>query len=101
MEDIKYCSQKGLGDINQDFFLCNQLQDGICIAILADGMGGLQYGEIAADIVAQSIYETLTGHSSVDITELFSRLLNKLTMQLQINVRHLDAKWEQLLPSYI
>lgn len=71
MEDIKYYNQKGSGDINQDFFLCNQLQDGTCIAILADGMGGLQYGEIAADIVAQSIYETLTGHSSVDITELF------------------------------
>lgn len=48
MIDIKYCSQKGLCDKNQDFILCKQLQDGSCIAILADGMGGLQYGEIAA-----------------------------------------------------
>ena len=47
MIDIKYCSQKGLCDKNQDFILCKQLQDGSCIAILADGMGGLQYGEIS------------------------------------------------------
>lgn len=56
MIDINYCSQKGLCDTNQDFILCKQLQDGSCIAILADGMGGLQYGEIAAATVAQSIY---------------------------------------------
>lgn len=51
MIDIKYCSQKGLCDTNQDFILCKQLQDGSCIAILADGMGGLQYGEIAAALL--------------------------------------------------
>ena len=56
MIDINYCSQKGLCDTNQDFILCKQLQDRSCIAILADGMGGLQYGEIAAVTVAQSIY---------------------------------------------
>ena len=48
MIDINYCSQKGLCDTNQDFILCKQLQDGSCIAILADGMGGLQYGEIVS-----------------------------------------------------
>lgn len=92
MEDIKYCSQKGLGDINQDFFLCNQLQDGTCIAILADGMGGLQYGEIAADIVAQSIYETLTGHSSVDITELFVKAFKQADNAVADKCKALSCK---------
>lgn len=100
MIDIKYCSQKGLCDKNQDFILCKQLQDGSCIAILADGMGGLQYGEIAAVTVAQSIYKILAEHNSGDIRELLAKLLSKLTLQLQINARLLVAKWEQQLPSY-
>lgn len=73
MIDINYCSQKGLCDTNQDFILCKQLQDGSCIAILADGMGGLQYGEIAAATVAQSIYKILAEHNSVDIRELLAK----------------------------
>ena len=73
MIDINYCSQKGLCDTNQDFILCKQLQDGRCIAILADGMGGLQYGEIAAATVAQSIYKILAEHNSVDIRELLAK----------------------------
>ena len=73
MIGIKYCSQKGLCDTNQDFILCKQLQDGSCIAILADGMGGLQYGEIAAATVAQSIYKILAEHNSVDIRELLAK----------------------------
>ena len=56
MIDINYCSQKGLCDTNQDFILCKQLQDGSCIAILADGMGGLQYGEIAAQLQISVAY---------------------------------------------
>ena len=97
MIDINYCSQKGLCDTNQDFILCKQLQDRSCIAILADGMGGLQYGEIAAVTVAQSIYKILAEHNSVDIRDL---LANKQTLQLQINARLFVAKWEQQLPSY-
>lgn len=100
MIDIKYCSQKGLCDTNQDFIFCKQLQDGSCIAILADGMGGLQYGEIAAVTVAQSIYKILAEHNSGDKRELFAKLLSKLILQLQINARLLVVKWEQQLPSY-
>ena len=56
-----------MSDANQDFTLCKQLSDGSCLAVLADGMGGLQHGEITAATVAQSIYETLTRYPSVDI----------------------------------
>lgn len=40
MVEIKYDSQKGTGETNQDFILCKQLDDSCLIFILADGMGG-------------------------------------------------------------
>ena len=36
MVDIKYGSQKGTGDTNQDFILCKQLADDCIIIVLAD-----------------------------------------------------------------
>ena len=53
---IKYDSVAGVDGVNQDRILCEQLTDDSYIAILADGMGGLQYGDLAADIVMHSIY---------------------------------------------
>ena len=81
MIDINYCSQKGLCDTNQDFILCKQLQDGSCIAILADGMGGLQYGEIAAATVAQSIYKILAEHI-IFLNATFPRTLAEISLSI-------------------
>lgn len=55
-------------------------------------MGGLQYGEIAADIVAQSIYETLSGHSSVDITELFVKAFKQADNAVADKCKALSCK---------
>ena len=92
MENIKYCSQKGSGDTNQDFILCKQLQDGSCIAILADGMGGLQYGEIAAATVAQSIYKILAEHNSVDIRELLAKAFDQADIAVADKCKALCCK---------
>ena len=92
MEDIKYCSQKGSGDTNQDFILYKQLQDGTCVAILADGMGGLQHGEIAAAIVAQSIYETLAGHNSMDIRVLLAKAFEQADIEIADKCKALSCK---------
>lgn len=92
MEDIKYCSQKGSGDTNQDFILCKQLQDGSCVAILADGMGGLLYGEIAAATVAQSIYETLAEHNSVGIRELLAKAFEQADIEVADKCKALSCK---------
>lgn len=54
--DIRHISIAGIEGTNQDRLLCEQLADDTCLAILADGMGGLQHGDLAADIVACSIY---------------------------------------------
>lgn len=71
MVEIKYDSQKGTGETNQDFILCKQLDDSCLIFILADGMGGLQHGNIAAKIVAQSICETFAKYKSDNIRNTF------------------------------
>ena len=92
MENIKYCSQKGSGDTNQDFILCKQLQDGSCVAILADGMGGLQYGEIAAATVAQSIYEILAEHNSVGIRELLAKAFEQADIEVADKCKALSCK---------
>ena len=92
MENIKCYSQKGSGDTNQDFILCKQLQDGSCVAILADGMGGLQYGEIAAAIVAHSIYETLAGHNSMDIRGLLTKAFEQADIAIADKCKALSCK---------
>lgn len=71
MVETKYGSQKGTGDTNQDFILCKQLDNSCLICILADGMGGLQHGDIAAQIVAHSIYETFVNYKFDDIRTTF------------------------------
>ena len=92
MEDIKYCSQKGSGDVNQDFILCKKLQNGSCIAILADGMGGLQHGEMAAVIVVKSIYETLTEQPSVDIRKLLAKAFEQADIAIADKCKSLNYK---------
>lgn len=92
MVDIKYCSQKGSGDTNQDFIMCKHLQDGSCVAILADGMGGLQYGEIAAATAAQSIYETLAGHSSVELRGLLTKAFEQADIAVAAKCKALSCK---------
>lgn len=92
MVDIKYCSQKGSGDTNQDFIMCKHLQDGSCVAILVDGMGGLQYGEIAAATVAQSIYETLAEHPSMDIREQLTKAFEQADIAVADKCKTLSCK---------
>lgn len=86
--------------IQPRFYLVQQLQDGSCIAILADGMGGLQYGEIAAATVAQSIYKILAEHNSVYIRELLAKAFEQADIAVADKCKELCCKWELQLPSY-
>lgn len=72
--------------------MCKQLQDGSCIAILADGMGGLQYGEIAAVTVAQSIYKILAEHNSGDIRELLAKAFEQADIAVADKCKALSCK---------
>ncbi len=64
--DIKHSSIAGVGGINQDKILFEQLSNDSYIAILADGMGGLQHGDLAAGLVVQNIYNKVKNESPLD-----------------------------------
>ncbi len=71
--DIKYDSIAGVDGLKQDRILCEQIADGTYIAILADGMGGLQHGDVAADTVVRSIYNKVKGeHPLTDIPHVLT-----------------------------
>ena len=76
--DIKYGSVAGVGGFNQDRILCDQLADDSYIAILADGMGGLQHGDLAAGIVVHNIYNKVK--DNLPLTDI-SFVLNEAFIQ--------------------
>ena len=71
--DIKYGSAAGFDGVNQDRILCGQVSGDMFVAILADGIGGLQHGGLAADIVVQSIWGAIKGNiASGDIPQVLT-----------------------------
>lgn len=55
-------SINGNGKINEDYILCQDLFEGYSLAILADGMGGLSYGNQAAQIVSYGIADFIASN---------------------------------------
>ena len=52
----------GNGKTNEDYILCQDLFEEYSLAILADGMGGLSYGNIAAQIVSHAIADFIASN---------------------------------------
>lgn len=50
--------------INEDFFYISEAEDEVQIAILADGMGGYNAGEVASKTAAQAVREYVKDHFS-------------------------------------
>lgn len=50
-------SEKGKRENNEDFILSNQFSSDCSLFLVADGMGGYSYGEIASSIACSSISE--------------------------------------------
>ena len=50
-------SNKGSRDTNQDFIIHKSLSEKATIVVVADGMGGYSYGEIASRVIGQSIID--------------------------------------------
>lgn len=50
-------TNKGSRDTNQDFIIHKSLSEKATIVVVADGMGGYSYGEIASRVIGQSIID--------------------------------------------
>lgn len=59
---INTFSLAGSGKTNEDYILCRDLSEEYSLAILADGMGGLSYGNDASQIVSHTIAEIGRAH---------------------------------------
>lgn len=57
MSKVIQYSNKGSREVNQDYISWLNLSESSSIYVLADGMGGYSYGDIAAKTVADSIIE--------------------------------------------
>lgn len=62
MKKFNTSSIAGKGKENEDYILCQHLSDEYLLAILADGMGGLSYGNEVAKIVAHSIADFISSN---------------------------------------
>mgnify|MGYP003200182107 FL=1 len=56
---IKGVSFSGQHKINEDFLKYATLPDGKTIVVLADGMGGLSHGDLAAKTVVQTVFDVV------------------------------------------
>jgi serine/threonine protein phosphatase PrpC len=59
MKIFSYTS-KGLRKTNEDYIISEILSDSISLHIVADGMGGYEYGEVASKTATESIFQFLT-----------------------------------------
>lgn len=48
---------KGIRKTNEDYIKSEMLSDSVSLHIVADGMGGYQYGEVASQIATDSIFQ--------------------------------------------
>jgi len=68
----------GLSDIgrqraeNQDTFLYEQQDNGLCIFVVCDGMGGAQAGNIASVLAAQVFMEQVRTHAKPQMDEKYT-----------------------------
>ena len=59
MIDIQIFTQAGFNKVNEDYICHAELTPGVYAVAVADGMGGLSFGDIAAKMTAESIVSYL------------------------------------------
>ena len=48
---------KGNRETNEDYIKSESLSNNVSLHIIADGMGGYQYGEVAAQVATETIFQ--------------------------------------------
>lgn len=59
---IESISLPGIGKINEDYLLYDHISENCTVVILADGMGGLSYGNRASEWIAYTLHDTIAEH---------------------------------------
>lgn len=78
-------SNTGNRETNQDYVLSKDFGQGISLFLVADGIGGYEYGEIASQIVAEGYAKVLANGVSVEeATKAVSEMLQKEKYNLGI-----------------
>jgi len=62
-------TNSGKGKKNEDYCLYREISENTWVIILADGMGGLSNGDLAAKIVANTIFNTISTKIKVEYPE--------------------------------
>ena len=80
MKYFKFSNQ-GKRKVNQDFIFINENPD-LSIFLLADGMGGYEYGDIAAKIAVESINTFLSNSKIIDKSNI-QKAVNKANLAIR------------------
>ncbi len=84
--------------INQDAFYINTLSDGSALAVVCDGMGGANAGDIASKTAVEIISQyVLNGYNSSMSSDDITRLINNAITSANLEVYALSQKDEQLM----
>ena len=83
--------------INQDAFYINTLSDGSALAVVCDGMGGANAGDIASKTAVEIISQyILNGYNQSMSSDDITRLINNAITSANLEVYALSQKDEQL-----
>lgn len=86
-------SAKGRRENNEDFILSRQLSPDCSLFLVADGMGGLSYGEIASSLACESISEYLnTNYNRSKTRQLLFQALSFANKNINEKRKELAAK---------
>ena len=75
-------SHKGKREINQDFVLVQNMNPETSLLLIADGMGGYNHGEIAAQLVAENILVYLSTVKVIDQSPI-QKAVNKANLAIR------------------
>ena len=74
---------KGLRKTNEDYIKSEILSDSVSLHIVADGMGGYDYGEVASQTATEAIFQFLVGSTTqVDIPALIQQAVEFANSQI-------------------
>lgn len=75
-------SHKGKRETNQDYVLYEMVNDQTHLALIADGMGGYDYGDLAAKLVANSVLTYLSTVGKITKSEI-QKAINKANLAIR------------------